>query len=447
MTFTPSEYINDERRNYSLYVLQQRAIPHAADGLKAAARRVLWTGRDGTVYKSASLAGATMPIHPHASPESTVNTLAGFYSNNIPLLAGEGGFGTILKPGSFAASRYTSVSVSAFTKDVVFRDIEIIPHQENYDGKLTEPVHFLPLVPIALLNPQEGIAVGFACSILPRSLDSIIASQIEYLNTGEVTDVYPAMVSTDNWCEEWYEDKSGGIRWVFKGSFEKVNATTINITNLPYGMIHSKYITKLDKLIESGDVQEVIDGSVDQYNIQVRFKKGVLRGKTDDEILNILSLTNSVTENLNLIDFDGKRVLNTSYTEFVASFTQWRLNWYLQRYERLAGLLEIDIQRYLDVLNAIKNDVGGKAAKFKSRQDMKDFLATIGVVYIDYIADLSVYRFTEEERRKIETKLAEARKLMKNYQSLIKSEPKRKEVYLSELQEVLAKHKKGAYNQ
>ena len=136
MTLTSSEYVNNERRGYSLYTLSQRAIPHASDGLKAAARRVMWTARNGKTWKSASLAGATMPIHPHASPEGTINTLAGQFSNNIPLLTGEGGFGTILNPTEFAASRYTSVSASAFANDVLFRDIEIIPMQENYDGTL-----------------------------------------------------------------------------------------------------------------------------------------------------------------------------------------------------------------------------------------------------------------------------------------------------------------------
>ena len=85
---TSSQYINDQRREYSLYVLQMRAIPHAADGLKAAVCRVLWTARDGKKVKCATLAGATMPIHPHAAPESTINTLAADFSNNIPLLSG-----------------------------------------------------------------------------------------------------------------------------------------------------------------------------------------------------------------------------------------------------------------------------------------------------------------------------------------------------------------------
>ena len=445
MTLTSSEYVNNERRGYSLYTLSQRAIPHASDGLKAAARRVMWTARNGKAWKSASLAGATMPIHPHASPEGTINTLAGQFSNNIPLLTGEGGFGTILNPTAFAASRYTSVSASAFANDVLFRDIEIIPMQENYDGTLEEPEHFLPLVPLALLNPQEGIAVGFACSILPRSLDMIIGSQLEYLEKGTVTDVYPAFVPTENPSTDWHTDAKGAVRWTFEGAFEKVNATTIRITRLPYGIVHAKYMPKVYKLEDAGVVTKVVDDSVKKYDIIVTFKKGYLRGKTDEDILKLLSLYTNSSENLNLIDFDGNKVIGTNYVEMIERFTAWRLEYYLNRYQRLADLLAIDIQRYLDILNAIKNNVGGLAPKFKSRTEMKEFLVEIGVVHIYYIADLSIYRFTEDEKKKTESRLKDAQALMKQYQAMLKSPTKRKELYKEELKEVLAKHKKGAY--
>jgi len=160
-----------------MYVMQFRSIPCVTDGLKAGGRRVLWTARDGHKYKSATLAGATMPIHPHASPESAIDTLAAPYGNNIPMFSGDGAFGTLINPTAYGASRYTSVKVSKFTQDVVFRDIEVVPMKENYDGTLEEPVHFLPLVPVALINPSDGIAIGFATNILPRALNDIILGQ------------------------------------------------------------------------------------------------------------------------------------------------------------------------------------------------------------------------------------------------------------------------------
>ncbi len=385
-----SDYINNERREFSLYVLQSRAIPHAADGLKAAARRVLWTAKSMGKVKAATLAGATMPIHPHAQPESTINTLAADYGNNVKLLSSKGAFGTLLRPTSYGAVRYTTVWISQFTKDVMFRDVEIIPMVENYDSTTMEPKHFLPLVPISLLNPQEGIAVGFACSILPRMLEDLIGSQIEYLTKGKVTDVYPGLMPTNSYCDDWVEDKNGNIKWVFTGEFEKVNATTVRITNLPYGITHAKYRAKLDKLEESGDIQEVVDDSTRVYNIEVRFKKGFLRGKSDDDILDILGLKIAVAENLNLVDFDGKRVTNTDYVEHVSQFTEWRLGWYVQRYERLASLIEIDIQKYKEgVIKIIITDNGcGIAENALTKTDSESDHQSMGIGIVKDRVDL-----------------------------------------------------------
>lgn len=444
-----SEYVNQERRDYSLYVLQQRAVPHAADGLKAAARRLLWTARDGKTYKSAALAGAVMPIHPHAAPERTVGTLAAPYGNNIPLLSGDGAFGTLLQPTAYASARYTSVSMSQFAKDVLLRDIEIVPMQENYDGTLQEPKHFLPLVPLVLLNPQEGIAVGFASNTLPRDLSDIVQGQIDYLLGRPFVDAFPTFTPIQQRAQDWFEDENGRmVKFVFCGSFEKVNATTIRVTSLPYGLTHEKYISNLLKLDDKGAIYfdpNEDDNSQAQYDILIRFKKGTLRKMSDQEVLNYVGLVNSESENMTIIDFDGERVLETSYSELLPAFCEWRLKWYVQRYERLAQLLQIDIQRYKDILRAIHRNIGGVAKKVASKNELKEYLNEIGIVHIDYIAELSVYRFTNEEREKVEKKLSDAEALMKEYKALLKSPAKRKTVYVSELQEVLDHYQTGKY--
>lgn len=435
------EYVNKERKEYALYVLQSRAIPHAADGLKHSARRVLWTARDGKKYKSATLAGATMPIHPHGdqSLQGSINTLAAPYGNNIPLLDGDGAFGTLLNPTAYGASRYTSAKISEFTKQVVFADIDIIPLQENYDGTLEEPVHFLPLIPTVLLNPQEGIAVGFASNILPRSLKDIVTDQIMYL-TGKgdkIVEPAPSFAPTGQTAFLTDKDKNGTTRWYFKGTIERNSAVTVTITNLPYGLSHEKFIEKLLKLQENDTIIDFDDNSKDKYNIEIKFKKGTVSKLTDDELLEMLGLICSQTENFNVIDFDGKRVLSTNYVEFIKKFTTWRLSWYVRRYERLAKILADDIQRYKDVLRAVDKNVGSVARKVTSRGELKQFLEAIGIVHLDYIADLPVYRFTEQERKKVEEKLAEGEKLLQQYKKLINSEEERKNVFIEELKQVL----------
>lgn len=438
--------ISNLSRTYSLYVLESRAIPHITDGLKSAARRVLWRAKDGKKVKSAALAGSTMSIHPHGAPEGAINTLAGFYTNNIPLFKGFGAFGTMLEPNEFGAARYTYVQVSELTKDVIFRDIEIVPMVDNYDSTEQEPKHFLPLVPTVLLNPQDGVATGYSTTILPRALGDIVKSQISYLKGKKGDDVLPHFTPTDNPCLRIETDKKNVTRFVFRGKFKKSTATSVKITGLPYGINHSKFIAKLHKLEESTDrIVSIVDNSKDVYDIDVQFKRGFLSSMTDDGIYKYLGLEYKCVENLNVIDFNSTSIYSASYEEIIQDFTEWRLTWYAARYKRLRELLEKDIQRYKDIILAIDNNVGGIARKTESREELKELLVEFGIVSLDYIADLSVYRFTEAEKAKTEAKLKDALLQLDEYNKLIASKNLRKDVYLKELTEILNNHKKGKY--
>lgn len=437
-----SNYIDEQRREYSLYTLQSRAIPHAADGLKAAARRVLWTARDGKKHKSATLAGATMPIHPHAAPESTINTLAADFGNNIPLLHGDGAFGTLLEPMAFGASRYTSVTVSDFSKDVLFKDIEIIPMIENYDSSLMEPKHFLPLIPIALLNPSEGIAVGFASTILPRDLADIITAQINHIEGKRIKPILPYFAPINNRASSVTETDTG-LAYTFVGSYKELDKTSIHITQLPYDCVHEKFINGLEKLIEVGTVISYDDNSKDVIDVTIKFKRGYLSDTDRETLLKTLGLVARYNENLNVINFDGNTVWNPDPITLIKTFTDWRLEWYKTRYERLRDLIKEDLQRYKDILLAIKKNVGSTARTVKSRNEFKLYLTEIGVVDTDYIADLPIYRFTEEERKKVEEKLDAANAQLGEYVKLLKSEPERRKIYVKELEEIVKKYCRG----
>lgn len=442
-----SPYINNQRRSYSLYVMQMRAIPAATDGMKAGGRRVLWMARDGKKYKAATLAGLTMPIHPHDAPEGAIDTLTAQFGNNLPLFKGESAFGTLLDPTKYSASRYTTVSASKFTNDVFYKDIEIVPMTENYDGTLEEPIHFLPLVPIALLNPSEGIAIGYASNILPRGLDDLIVAQIAHLKGAKtISEPMPTFYPLANACNK-VEDTVRGKAYYFSGEFIRKDTSTLTITKLPYGLKHDKITTRLDDLLETGTLQDYEDGSRDKISITCKFKRGYLKDKTDEEVLNVLGLTVRHFENLNVLDFSGKAVLSTDPVELIKMFTDWRLTWYVQRYERLRDLLKIDIQRYYDIRTAIKNNVNTVARKTKSRGELRELLGEMGVVYVDYIADLPIYRFTEDEYAKNEQKIKDAEVQLNEYDALLSSDEKRKKVYISELQDVLTKFNKGIYSE
>lgn len=436
-----SEYVDQSRRDYSIYVLEERHVPHATDGLKASGRRVLWKARDGKKIKTAALAGLTMSIHPHDAPDSAINTLTAPHGNNVTLFKGEGAFGTILKPKAYGAPRYTTVSVSAFTKDVVFKDIEIIPMVPNYDQSEQEPKHFLPLVPVALLNPSLGLAVGFRSTILPRSPEDVILAQICVLKgANHFNDPLPKFLPTNN-ASYKHNDK-----YVFIGDYDQLNSSELHITKLPYGIVHADTINRLDDLYENGTIVDYIDSSKKTVSIVVKFKRGYLNDIPKDEILKQLGLINSETEHLTLIDFNGSSVLIPTPSEYIRAFTEWRFTWYTTRYERLKMLIEQDIQRAKDIILAIDKNVSGSAKKVQSRDELIEFLEVIGIVNTDYIADLPVYRFTLDEKAKTELKLKNLQTTLAEYVDLLTDESKRKTVYIQELSEILQNFSKGKYS-
>lgn len=431
-----SAYINEQRREYALYILSNRSIPHIADGLKNGARRLLWQAKNGAKVKSATLAGLTMPLHPHgdSSLETAINTLAAPYGNNYPLLKGYGAFGTRLIPNEYGAARYTSVQISDFAKKAFYVDLELIPMQPNYDNTLEEPVHFLPLVPIALLNPVEGIAIGFACDILPRTLEDVIDTQIKVLE-GKTERKEPEITFFPFGSVS--QGKNDKNKWIFEGAFTIPNSYTVKITNLPYGTTYVNFIKFLNGLYEDQIIVDFLDKSKDKIDIEVQFKKGELyRNDKLEYVSKILKLKTGVSENVNLIDFDGKSVISPSYFDIVKMFTEWRLTFYKKRYELMAANLTIDIEKLIDLLTAIKHNAGGEAVKKSGRSDFKDYLSSIKIKHLDYIASLPVYRFTKEEKDKAELALSEALETLKYYEAVINSKDLQIDIFKQELKDL-----------
>lgn len=439
-----SAYIESIRHEYALMVLTERAIPSFADGLKTSARRIMWMARNGHKFKSAALAGATMAIHPHSTPEGAVNTLAAFYSNNHHLLHGYGDFGTMLAPDTYGASRYTSVQISEFAKDVFFNDEEIIPLKPNYDYTQQEPVHFLPIIPVSLVNPSEGIAIGFASNILSRDLKDIINAQILHLSGRS----FKALIPTYDPYGIKAETPPADNKWYFKGAIERVNSTTIRIVKVPpkthhYHLVGTDDPKKpgiLNKLLESQSIVDYTDNSKKTIDISVKFKRGILETMSDDDILNMFKLITAQTENLNVIHPDTKNIMKFDDVTLIQQFTDWRLAWYIKRYERLKMLLDAQIRRYLDVLIAIKHDAGGVSRTKANRSEYKSWLESVGVKDSEYVSSLPSYRYTIEEKSKIEQSLREAIDQKAEYEKILASEDERKKIYIQELAVVRKKY-------
>lgn len=437
-----SDYVNKEAYDYALYTVLSRGIPCMADGLNPAGRRSLWTARDGQMWKTENLGGATMPIHPHANPSDVISNLAAPYMNNVCVFEPHGNFGTLIQPKEHGAPRYTKVKASAFTKDVVFRDIEIVPMVPNYDGELMEPLHFLPLVPMVLVNPAQKIATGYATNILPRDLKDVINSQLQHLAGKKIVEPLPYFKPIDNRAIGTdINPKTGATRFVFVGKYERKNSSEVVITSLPFGVSHADMIAHLNGMIDKGHINDYDDNTgKGVIKINVKFARGAAGEIGDDTMMNHLGLRNAIGENMNIVNYNSSKLDGWNYVNVVVDFTDWRLGWYKVRYERLLQMIRDDIQRYKDILLAIKKNIAGSSKKSANRSELKELCQAVGIVNIDYIADLPIYRFTEDEAQKVEKKLEEAKVTEADYMDILAKPERQKAIYVAELKEVLKKH-------
>ncbi len=438
--------IRQLRKTYALYILRNRAIPAITDGLKPSGRRPLWMARNGKVSKVAALAGATMVIHPHDECSDAISGLAGPYKNNICLFKGDGSFGTLLEPSEYGAPRYTSVSLSKFTEDAILVDLDIIPMMSNYDNTMDEPVHFLPLVPMAIINPSFGMVLGFRSLILPRNPQHVITAQIEFLSKGTIKQrLLPHFVPTSNVCDYTETDETG-IRYFFQGKVEIVDSSTALITQLPYGLHHTDLIRHLETLLDAKTIVDYVDESRNIISIYVKFKRGDLKDLQQGDLLELFGLVTSHTETLNVLTLDGQRVQTLSAAQLIEQFTTWRLSWYRKRYQRLIDKINTQIDKQNDIVLAIDNKINEKASTIASKQELVVVLQTIGVKDPQTIADMSIHRFTPDEATKAKALLENMKAQLDEYTRIINDDNAIKQVYIAELKEIQSKLKSGQYS-
>ena len=181
---TPIEsYTEQAYHNYAMYVILDRAIPRLEDGLKPVQRRIVYAmsqlGLQATSKpkKSARTVGDVLgKFHPHgdsACYEAMV-LMAQSFSYRYPLVQGQGNWGAIDDPKSFAAMRYTEANLSPYAQ-VLLKHLNAQTTQwgPNFDGTLKEPIVLPTALPNILLNGASGIAVGLATDIPPHNLAEV----------------------------------------------------------------------------------------------------------------------------------------------------------------------------------------------------------------------------------------------------------------------------------
>ena len=188
---TYSDFVNKDLVAY-MYYSNLRAIPSVVDGLKLGQRKVLFACfkkglKVGEEIKVVQLAGYVSEVaayhHGETALQGTIVHMASSFvgsSNNLPLLEGFGQFGTRLQGGKDAASaRYIFCGVGPLTRMLIRPEDDSLLNFEEEDGESVQPTHFVPILPMVLINGQDGVGTGWSMSIPPHHpmhvLDAVLA--------------------------------------------------------------------------------------------------------------------------------------------------------------------------------------------------------------------------------------------------------------------------------
>jgi len=440
-TTTTSDFINTSSREYAIYTAQNRAIPSVCDGLKDGQRKMLWLMRNRSEkVKTISLAGQVIQeglfLHGDTSAAETISRLAAPYLNNVPLLEGVGAFGTRVGPDSWGAPRYTYVKRHNIAQALLYSDLDLVPMKPNYDGSVMEPVNFLPLVPLVLLNGVSGIAVGWSTDILPHTLPAIINAVIAAIDQKPL----PALEPSYDYLDVDVKDL-GNNGWEFTGKVEILSPTTLRVLELPPDLSLEKFRARLNQMEDQDEIHSYVDRSTKTIDIEIRLKRGSQRTwTTTEQAVNFLKLRSRSTQRLVVLDFN-----NTSIRQFssagalVQAFVDWRLTWYNRRYEKLIE----QTQRELVWWQALKLCYDNKLPEFlpqaANRQEIVQKVSEITqslnleTDQIDKIVQLPSYRWAKDQYQDALDNIQQHEKLLAEYQNTLASPAALRKQYRQEV--------------
>jgi len=456
--------------DYAMSVIVSRALPDVRDGLKPVHRRILFAMHElGLVSssrfrKSALVVGDVLgKFHPHgdASVYDALVKLAQEFSIRYPLISGQGNFGSIDGDGA-AAMRYTEAKMSRLSSELL-RDLDknTVDFRPNYDGSRKEPIVLPSLVPNLLLNGTLGIAVGMATSIPPHNLGEVLDATLHLIEDKDATTEdllqfvqgpdFPtgAVIYNKNDIAHAYATGRGGvtIRGEAEITEEKAGHGVIVITSLPYRVNKADLITKVADMVREkkleglkgirdesakGDIRIVIDlktGVPPQKVLNFLYKHTELESVFH---FNMVALVDQVPQTLSLKSIleefiKHRKVVTRRRTEFDLAKAKDREHILLGLKKALDHIDEI-----IKLIKASKDTPTAHAnlmAKFKFSERQ----ATA-------ILDMKLQKLAGLERKKIEDELNAVQELIRELESILKSEKKLLDVVKKELREVREKY-------
>ncbi len=490
----PVSLVSEMRKSYLDYamsVIVSRAIPDACDGLKPVHRRILFAMHEGSYdfnkpfKKSARIVGEVMgKYHPHgdAAIYDSLVRMAQDFSMRVPLIDGQGNFGSI-DDDPPAAMRYTESRLEKISHTILEDlDKDTVDFMPNYDGNEKEPKVLPARFPNLLVNGSGGIAVGMATNIPPHNLGEVIDACIAYIDNNDITieEIINIIPGPDfptggiilGRAGHNSAARTGRGSVVMRGRHnierKSNNRSSIIISEIPYQVNKARLVEKIADLVKEKKIEGISDlrDESDREGIRVviDLKKDAIEDVIINQLYSFTELQCNFSVNMLALNYGKPELLNLLevikiFSNFRENVTTRRTNFLLNKARDKAHILiglaaaVANIDEIVELIKSSKDVTEAKErllarawsaslveALIKLVQDkgniVKDGNFYFTEVQAKAILDMRLAKLTGLEMEKINNELEQLSKEIVGYLDLLANRDKMLDLVKKELLDV-----------
>lgn len=457
----------DRFARYSKYIIQERALPDARDGLKPVQRRILYAMyEDGNTSnhpyrKSAKTVGNVIGnYHPHgdSSVYDAMVRLSQNWKITTPLVDMQGNNGSI-DDDPAAAMRYTEARLSPIA-NYLLEDIdkETVEWAPNFSDEKLEPTVLPARFPNLLINGISGIASGYATNIPPHNLNEVVDGCMYRIEHPECTldDILPIIKGPDfptggiamgaKGIREAFETGRGKIIVRSKVNIEQTRTIQqLVVTEIPYDVIKSQMVKKIDEIRLNKTIDGILDVRDESDRTGLRVVVDLKKDVNAQQILNYLYKNTDlqVSCNYNVIAIVDKAPVQMSLLACLDAFIAHREDVVLKRskydYDKKsarAHILEglIRAVSIMDEIIHIIRESKNKADAIKNLVDRFEFTHQ----QADAIVSMRLYRLTNTDVKELKTEYNTLQKELKHLHAILTKKAVLDQVIIDELKAINA---------
>ncbi len=460
------EVIGDRFGRYSKYIIQDRALPDARDGLKPVQRRILFAMHtegntsDKNFRKSAKTVGNVIGnYHPHgdSSVYEAMVRLSQDWKMRKVLIEMHGNNGS-MDGDSPAAMRYTEARLASIAdellRDIDKRTVDFVP---NFDDTAEEPVVLPAKFPALLVNGSTGISAGYATDIPPHQLGEVIDAAIMRIDNPDCTveDIMTVLKGPDfptggiiqgvEGIKKAYETGKGKIIIRGKAEIETVRGgkQQIVVTEIPFEVNKANLVKKMDELRLDRKVEGIAEvrDETDRTGLRI-----VIELKKDADAEGVLHYLYKNTDlqvpyNFNMVAIHkkrpmlmGVRTMLDAYIEHRKEVVTNRSKFDLQKARDREHIVE-GLMKALSVLDEVIKTIRGSMDKRDAKNNLIQAFA-FSEAQAEAIVSLQLYRLTNTDITALREEQAALKEKIAELLSILESEKKLYSVIKKELRAV-----------